>query len=72
MDLYHSNIRKWAINKHNGQNSSVFVRVCAHARVCVYAGKTVVGPSFMNGKRAFVISSPYLVTGLHRGKALFM
>lgn len=34
--------------------------VCARG----YAGKTVVGPSFMNGKRAFVISSPYLVTAV--------
>lgn len=32
--------------------------------VCVCAsGETVVGPGFMNGKRAFVISWPYLVTG---------
>lgn len=60
--------RKWGLNKQNGLKQSVFELV----GVCVYAGKTVVGPSFMNGNRAFVISSPYLVTGLYRGKALFM
>jgi len=62
MDLYHSKIREGALNKHKWHNSEV----------CAYAEKTVVGPSFMNGKRGFVISSPYLVMVLYRGKALFM
>lgn len=69
MDLYQSAITEGALNKHKSHESSVcFVSVCAYA----YARKTVVGSSFMNGKRAFVISSPYLVTVLYREKALFM
>lgn len=67
MDLYHSAIREGGSKWTQG---SQFKCVCVG--VCVYAGKTVVGPSFMNGERAFVISSPYLVTVLYRGKALFM
>lgn len=62
MDLYHSKIREGALNKH----------MLHDLGVCAYTGKTVVGPSFMNGKWGFVISSPYLVMVLHRGKALFM
>lgn len=42
-------------------------------RACASAGETVVGPSFMNGKRAFVISSPYLVTGFaQRGAFVYV
>lgn len=47
--------------------------LCACVRACASAGETVVGPSFMNGKRAFVISSPYLVTGfVQRGAFVYV
>lgn len=64
MDLYHGKIRKGALNKTQGTQ----IRVCLWQRacVCVCLEETVVAPSFMNGKRAFVISSPYLVTVLYR------
>lgn len=62
MALYHSKIREGALNKHK----------LLDLGGCAYTGKTEEGPSFMNGKRGFVISSPYLVMVLHRGKVLFM
>lgn len=43
--------------------------MCVRARA---SGETVVGPGFMNGKRAFVISWPYLVTGfVQRGDFVY-
>lgn len=56
MDLYHHK----ALNKTKAHHPSVFTRLCGY--MCANAGKTVVSLSFMNGKQAFVISSPYLVT----------
>lgn len=56
MDLYHSKISKGTLNKWVTRLKCAFWGACGPN-----AGKTAAGPGFMNGKRAFVISPPYLV-----------
>lgn len=76
MDLHHGKIREELQHKHKW--GGWFDRWCwvfvflLLKRVHTSATKAVVSPRFMNGKKGFVISSPYLVMALYNGNVLFM